>query len=95
MNELAPTGQETGSATIIHFFCRTVFLKEVMALNCYIFWVNFMAKPISATPVLRGKDAIRFIEEMHRVEREPISKIDRETLKRLKKNAPFFESFFG
>lgn len=54
-----------------------------------------MAKPIRATPVLRGKDAIRFIEEMHRVEREPISKVDRETLKRLKKNAAFFESYFG
>lgn len=54
-----------------------------------------MAKPIRATPVLRGKDAIRFIEEMHRVETEPISEVDKETIKRLKKNTPFFESFFG
>lgn len=54
-----------------------------------------MAKPIRATPVLRGKDAIRFIRRMHAVETQPMSKIDKETLKRLKKNWKFFESWFS
>ncbi len=30
-----------------------------------------MAKPIRATPTLRGKDAIRFIENMIREEKNP------------------------
>ena len=52
-----------------------------------------MAKPIRATPELRGKEAIRFIERMHRFEKEPISKIDKDFLKRLKEKTPYFESF--
>ena len=33
-----------------------------------------MAKPIAATPTLRGKDAIRFIKTMLKEERSPTPK---------------------
>ncbi len=54
-----------------------------------------MAKPIRATPVLRGKDAIRFIERMHQVETQPMTKLDKKIRDRVKRNSKFFESFFG
>ncbi|GHT75744.1 hypothetical protein AGMMS50262_11970 [Bacteroidia bacterium] len=39
-----------------------------------------MARPIADTPVLHGKDAIRFMEEMENV--KPISKAERERIER-------------
>lgn len=54
-----------------------------------------MAKPIRATPVLRGKDAIRFIRRMHEVETQPMTELDKKISARVKRNAKFFESFFG
>lgn len=47
--------------------------------------VKIMAKPIEPTPVLRGKDAIRFLLRMKKKEAEPtLSKIEKEFLKQVK-----------
>lgn len=54
-----------------------------------------MAKPIRATPVLRGKDANRFIRRMHEVETQPMTELDKKIRDRVEKNSNFFESFFG
>lgn len=37
-----------------------------------------MATPIRETPVLEGKDAIRFLEKMYDAETKPITKEERE-----------------
>ena len=47
--------------------------------------VKIMAKPIEATPILNGKDAIRFLLRMKQKEAEPtLSKIEKEFLKQIK-----------
>ena len=50
-----------------------------------------MAKPIQATPELRGKEANLFIEKMHKRENSPISKIDKQIVKRILKNWKTFD----
>ena len=52
-----------------------------------------MAKPIRETPELRGRDARLFIERMIRVEKGPISDIDKAILERVKAKTPYFDSF--
>lgn len=52
-----------------------------------------MAKPIRATPELKGEEAAKFIEKMHRFEKAPINAIDRAILDRVKSKAPYFDSF--
>lgn len=42
-----------------------------------------MAKPIRATPTLRGKEADEFLRKMHEREKAPITEKDRELAKRL------------
>ena len=51
-----------------------------------------MAKPIRATPELRGEEAVRFIIKMHRFEKAPISNIDKAILERVKGKAGYFDS---
>ncbi len=43
-----------------------------------------MAKPIRATPVLRGKDAVEFLRRMRIEETRPITEKDRKLAKELK-----------
>lgn len=43
-----------------------------------------MAKPIRATPTLRGKDALKFLKRMRIEETRPITEKDLELAKRLK-----------
>lgn len=52
-----------------------------------------MAKPIRATPELKGEEAVRFIERMHRLEKAPITAIDRDILARVRSKAAYFDSF--
>lgn len=52
-----------------------------------------MAKPIRATPELKGEEAGKFITRMHRFERAPINSIDKAILSRVKSKANYFESF--
>jgi len=44
-----------------------------------------MALPIKETPVLRGADAVRFIEAMHEAETRPITEQERSEYLRAKK----------
>ncbi|MBU4299663.1 MAG: hypothetical protein ABIF85_07650 [Nanoarchaeota archaeon] len=43
-----------------------------------------MAKPIRATPTLRGREAVEFLRKMREREQAPITKRDLELAKRLK-----------
>lgn len=43
-----------------------------------------MALPIKETPVLRGRDAVRFIERMYKADSEPVTKKEREEYMRAK-----------
>ena len=51
-----------------------------------------MAKPIRATPTLRGEEAKTFIEAMIQREKSSISETDRWLNENIKKNRSFFES---
>jgi len=42
-----------------------------------------MAKPIRATPEIRGRDAAKFLRKMRETENAPINEKDRELAKRL------------
>lgn len=54
-----------------------------------------MAKPIMATPTIRGKDAERFVKQMIKRESSAISKIDKTLYADVEKNRRFFESFLN
>ena len=53
-----------------------------------------MAKPIRATPALKGEEALKFIEKMHRTEKAPLSQADKAVLERLEAKRPYFDSLF-
>lgn len=50
-----------------------------------------MAKPISSTPTLKGKDAERFLQRMLETEKKPISKKDKKLAEDIKKNRKYFK----
>ena len=52
-----------------------------------------MAKPIRATPTLRGEEARKFIKEMIKRENSPMSEIDKKFFANLEKHREYFESF--
>ncbi len=52
-----------------------------------------MAKPIRATPTLRGEEAKKFVEMMIKRENSPISKVDKMLYNDINKNKKYFESF--
>jgi len=52
-----------------------------------------MAKPIRATPTLRGPDAVRFVKDMLKREKEGPTSFDRQVAKSLKKNWKIWSSF--
>ena len=54
-----------------------------------------MAKPIRATPTLRGEDAEKFVKQMIKRENSPLSKIDRMLYSDIAKNRKYFESFLN
>lgn len=54
-----------------------------------------MAKPIRATPTLRGEEAERFVEEMIKRENAPISNLDKILYTNANKNRKYFESFLN
>lgn len=54
-----------------------------------------MAKPIRATPTLRGEEAEKFIKQMIKREKSPISNIDKMLYANINKNRKYFESFFN
>lgn len=54
-----------------------------------------MAKPIRATPTLRGEDAERFVQEMVKRENTPISGRDKVLYANVNKNRKYFESFLN
>lgn len=49
-----------------------------------------MAKPIRATPSLRGEEANKFVCKMIELDRSKISSLDRKIVIEIKKNAAFF-----
>ena len=49
-----------------------------------------MAKPIRATPELRGEEANRFLRKMAEIERTGISEVDRKLAEAVKSNSKFF-----
>ncbi len=54
-----------------------------------------MAKPIRATPTLRGEDAERFVREMIKRENAPISNLDKVLYADVNRNRKHFESFLN
>ena len=52
-----------------------------------------MAKPIRATPTLRGMDAVKFVRDMVKREKEGPTAFDRQIAKNLKKNWKVWSSF--
>lgn len=54
-----------------------------------------MAKPIRATPTLKGEDANKFVEKMILREKSPLSKIDQMLYTDIAKNRKYFESFLN
>lgn len=54
-----------------------------------------MAKPIRATPTLRGEEAERFVGEMIKRENSPVSPVDKILYANVNKNRKYFESFLN
>ena len=54
-----------------------------------------MAKPIRATPTLRGKEATHFLEQMKKRETSPLSEIDKRLYANVDKHRKYFESFLN
>ena len=54
-----------------------------------------MAKPIRATPTLRGEEARKFVQLMIKREKSPMSKIDRMLCNDINTNRKYFESFLN
>lgn len=54
-----------------------------------------MAKPIRATPTLRGEDAERFVKRMLKKETSAISKTDKALYADINRNRRYFESFLN
>ena len=54
-----------------------------------------MAKPIRATPTLRGEEAEQFLQEMIKRENAPLSTIDKILYANVNKNRKYFESFLN
>lgn len=54
-----------------------------------------MAKPIRATPTLRGEEAENFVKQMIKREKSPISNIDKALFADVAKNKKYFESFLN
>jgi hypothetical protein len=54
-----------------------------------------MAKPIRATPTLRGAEAERFVKEMVRKENSPMSNIDKMLYASINRKRKYFESFLN
>ncbi len=52
-----------------------------------------MAKPIRATPTLRGEEARKFVDSMIKREKSPISNIDKVLYAEIHKHRKYFESF--
>jgi len=54
-----------------------------------------MAKPIRATPTLRGEEAKLFLRLMENREKSPISVLDKKLYANVKKHKEYFESFLN
>ena len=52
-----------------------------------------MAKPIRATPTLRGDEARKFLKLMEKRENSPMSEIDKKLYASVEKHREYFESF--
>ena len=52
-----------------------------------------MAKPIRATPTLRGEKAKKFLKLMAKRENSPMSEIDKKLYANFEKHREYFESF--
>ena len=52
-----------------------------------------MAKPIQATPALKGEEARKFIELMTKRENSPMSEIDKKLYADVEKHKEYFEFF--
>ena len=50
-----------------------------------------MAKPIRATPELKGQDAENFVKKMILIEKRKISKIDENFAKQIEMNSKLFQ----
>jgi len=66
-------------------------------INFYIsyYYDNNMAKPIRATPTLRGEEARKFLKLMDKRENSPMSETDRKLYASVEKHREYFESFLN
>jgi len=53
-----------------------------------------MAKPIRATPELKGEDADNFLRKMILVENSPITNQDKELVRQIESNSQFFKVIY-
>ena len=53
-----------------------------------------MAKPIRATPELKGEDADKFLRKMILVEKSPITNQDKELVRQIESNSQFFKVIY-
>lgn len=58
-------------------------------------FINNMAKPIRATPTLRGEEARKFLKLMAKRENSPMSEIDKKLYANVEKHREYFESFLN
>jgi hypothetical protein len=65
--------------------CPRIFLVTLFGFELYYQKPQGenMAIPIKETPVLKGSDAVRFIEQMHKAESKPAPKKQYELAKKL------------
>ena len=49
-----------------------------------------MAKPIRATPQLKGEEVEKFVRLMIKIDKSKINKVDKNLVKQIKQNSPFF-----
>lgn len=54
-----------------------------------------MAKPIRATPTLRGEEAKKFLKLMEKRENSSMSEIDKKLYANVEKHREYFESFLN
>ncbi len=54
-----------------------------------------MAKPIRATPTLRGEEAEKFVQQMIKRENSPLSVVDKVLYASINKNKKYFQSFLN
>lgn len=67
-------------------------MQKIIICSISYYYIDFMAKPIQATPVLQGKQAIQFLRQMKAQEQGPMNKKQKTIWARLQKNWKTFDA---